>query len=395
MINFIIQENLGVLHLNSKKQLIVDVIARVLADKISFHQALQILNVSESTLRRYIKNFLDSGSSFVIHKNSNKKPWNRMPADKEQKIIQLCKDKYYDYNRTHAREEIESNEGLIIPKETFNRICTRNNILTKNIKVKRKKSRARRERMSQIGNMIQLDGSPHLWFGHKKSCLVIAIDDATSDILYGEFSPTETTFACMNVIKKVFINNGVFQILYVDRAGMFGRNEVNCFGSLKRTGFSSLKFCLEKFGVNIIFAQSAEAKGRVERAFKTLQDRLLPELRSRGVRTISEANNYFNNVYLPKHRANFAVEAFKKESGFTKLLPSVDLNEKFYMIEKRVIKNDHTFSLNKKILDIDFKEENFSGKEVEIRTFPNGRVSYYVDEKEVWLKNQVRIKFIS
>jgi hypothetical protein len=82
--------------------------------------------------------------------------------------------------------------------------------------------------------MIQLDGSPHKWFGLKKTCLVIAIEDATSEILYGEFSPTETTFACMNVIKKLIEDRGVFQILYVDKAGIFGRTPVNHANSVKR-----------------------------------------------------------------------------------------------------------------------------------------------------------------
>ncbi len=84
--------------------------------------------------------------------------------------------------------------------------------------------------------MVQMDGSPHKWFGLSEACPVIAIDDATSDILYGEFSPTETTFVCTNVTKNILKNHGIFQILYVDKAGIFGKNLTNIFGAVKREG---------------------------------------------------------------------------------------------------------------------------------------------------------------
>ena len=116
-------------------------------------------------------------------------------------------EKYHDYNRTHAREKLIELENLNISKATFNRICNRNNILKKNIKRRKKISRSRRERMKQTGLLLQMDGSPHKWFGVRKTCLVIMIEDAT-----------------------------------------------NNFGAVKREGFSSLKTCLEKFSIQVVFA---------------------------------------------------------------------------------------------------------------------------------------------
>lgn len=376
------------LNLNSSEQLKLDVISKLHAEKINVKQAIKILNKSESTIFRYLREFRLSGASFVKHKNSNKCPQNRTDKELEEEIIKLCKGDYKNFNRTHAREEILAKTNLKVTKSTFNRICNRNALLLKRVKKRKPKNRRRRERMKQVGIMLQLDGSPHRWFGRNKTCLVIIIDDATSDILYGEFSPTETTFACMNVVKKVLQRFGSFQVLYTDKAGIFGKNPVNHFDAVKRDGFSSLKECISKFNINIIYAHSPEAKGRVERAFKTLQDRLVAEMELEGIRTIDEANNYFNNVYLKKHRDNFAVSAVDPESGFTPILKSVDLNQYFYMKETRKIKNDHTFQFKGSVYDLELGKESLSGKELEIRSYPSGKVRYYVDEEEVKLREQ-------
>lgn len=380
---------LGVLILKANEQLKLDVVSRVHSGKISFQHALKILNISESTLFRYLKKYKEIGAGFTIHKNSSNPPSNKTKSFDEAKIVLLCKEKYHDYNRTHAREKLIELEHISIPKATFNRICNRNNLLKKNSRRKKKISRSRRDRMKQTGLLLQMDGSPHKWFGFRKTCLVIIIEDATSEILYGEFSPTETTFACMNVSKKVLKEHGAFQVLYVDKAGIFGKDVTNNFGAVKREGFSSLKMCLEKFGIQIVFAHSPEAKGRVERAFRTLQDRLVPEMRSAGIRTFKQANEFFNNVFLPEHTKRFAVLPDENESAFVPVLPSVNLDEQFYMLEKRLIKNDHTFSLKNKIYDVIHNNQFYSGKEIEIRSYPKGQVRYFIDDKEIEIKKAI------
>ena len=288
------------LRLRTQQQIKVDIISRIHQGKITFNQAQKILNISERTLYRYLSKYSLEGIRFIQHKNSNKIPKNKINPELELQILSLCKQIYFDFNRTHAMEKLKENHQIEIKKSTFNDLCNRHNILNKNKKRRKKTPRARRERMKEKGLMIQMDGSPHRWFGPKKTCLVIAIDDATSEILYGEFSPTETTFACMNVIKKVLTNHGVFQLLYVDKAGIFGRNPTNNFEAVKREGFSSLKECLLKFNIHTISAHSPQAKGRVERAFNTLQDRVPPEMRLANIKTILEANKYFNEIICPK-----------------------------------------------------------------------------------------------
>lgn len=367
--------------LNAKEQLKLDVVSKVFSGKIRPETALKILNCSERTLFRYLKKFKLEGALFVKHKNTGNRPANKINLDLEQSIVEICKDRYHDFNRTHALEFLNEKEKIKIPKDTFNRICNRNNILNKRLKKRRSKIKRRRERMPEQGLMVQLDGSPHRWFGLRKTCLVIAIDDANSEIVYGEFSQTETTFACMNVIKGVLREKGSFEVLYVDKAGIYGRDQLTSF-STKRDGFSNMKERLNTYDIKVIFAHSPEAKGRVERAFNTLQDRLIAELRLNNINKIEDANKYLREVYLPAHNKKFTIP-----NVASSYIPVIgDLDKEFYMSIKRIIKNDHTFRNENKIYDIQKNELNYSGKEVEIRSYPDGKVLYFVDDIEISLK---------
>ncbi len=138
--------------------------------------------------------------------------------------------------------------------------------------------------MAQAGLMIQMDGSHHRWFGDRETCLIAAIDDATSEVVAAEFFEGETTFGCLKTLHEIVSKKGVFKILYVDRAGLYG--------GIKRHGFSQVARALEEIGAQIIYANSPEAKDRVERLFQTLQDRLVPELRLSKIRTIEQANDF-------------------------------------------------------------------------------------------------------
>jgi hypothetical protein len=116
--------------------------------------------------------------------------------------------------------------------------------------------------MQQTGLMLQMDGSPHRWFGDKPSCLIAAIDDADSDVPFGEFFPAEDTISCMRILQQIVKKRGIFNILYVDRAGIFG--------GPKRAHFSQVKRALGELGIQVIFANSPEAKGRIERVLSGL-----------------------------------------------------------------------------------------------------------------------------
>lgn len=165
--------------------------------------------------------------------------------------------------------------------------------------------------MSSPGLLLQMDGSSHRWFGDKKSCLIAIIDDATSK-LYAEFFPSETTQGCLKVLRDFIKKNGLFTALYVDKAGIFG--------GPKRCHFSQVKRACEELGIEIIFANSPQGKGRIERAFDTLQDRLAPEFRMRNITNMQGANEFLQKYFIPQTwQKKFIVQPEIAKNEFTSL----------------------------------------------------------------------------
>jgi transposase len=375
--------------LNSNEQLKLDVIGKVLQQKITRKSAQQILNVSERTLRRYVKAYEEDGPLFVKHGNWKNTPANKTLEPLKEDIIALIQEKYYDFNRKHASEKLNEVEGIPIGYDTLNRWCNEKKILTKKANKRKRKKHYRRNRMKQKGLMIQMDGSPEVWFGLKKHSLVIAIDDADGEIIAGNFAPTETTFSCMNVIKDVLRKRGIFNLLYVDKAGIFGSNHLTKFG-VKREGFSQLRQRLQEQNIQVIHAHSAQAKGRVERAFNTLQDRLIPEMRLAGIRNIKEANKYFNEYFLPEiFNKKYTVTPESEESAFIPILPSVNIDELFYRSETRVVRKDHTISFKGKTIDLEKIDDDIVDKEIELRFYPDESVRLFLSKKELYFKENM------
>lgn len=321
----------------TKDQLKLEVIVKIEARRLTRGEGLQLLDVSERTLKRYLKGYREKGIGFLRHGNCLRKPVNKISDDIKREAQRLIQEKYYDFNMLHAAEKIEEELGLKIRRETFRSWCHEINHV-KRAKHRRCKPRFHRDRMRQPGLLLQMDGSHHRWFGDYESCLIAAIDDATSEVVHAEFSEGETTVACLHVLKQIIEKKGAFQVLYVDRAGVFG--------GPKRSNFSQVERALSELGIQIIYAQSPEGKGRIERLFNTMQDRLIPEMRLNKIRTMPDANEYLQTQYLPhQHNPRFAVQAINPQSAYKPLAPNTDLEGIFCIKEYRTIGRDHTVSL--------------------------------------------------
>jgi transposase len=308
----------------------------VRSGELSTKEALTLLDVSERTLRRWLRAFEKEGLAFYRHGNKGKAPANKKPDELKSQVMKFVEAELYDFNMLHALEKIESKFSLKINRETFRRWCHEKGMV-KQAHKRRAKPRYKRPRFSRYGFMLQLDGSPHRWFGSEESCLIAVIDDATSEVLRGEFFPTESMFATFSVLSKIFAKHGLPSVIYVDRAGMYGGQ--------KRTNFSQLVRALEELTVQIIYANSPEGKGRIERLFRTLQDRLIPEMRIAGIRDSIEATHYINSVYLPNHHnPRFSVKAQSQTPAWRPLAINQRLEDVFCIKEKRRVARDHTFS---------------------------------------------------
>ena len=362
--------------MSAQEQLELDIVVKIASGLLPRKEGQAILNVSERTLRRYLSDYSKLGVLFVKHGNYDRTPANHTGSELKLQVQQLVKDKYFDFNLTHCLEKLKMDEQIVINRETFRQWCHEIKMV-KRAKRRTSKMRRQRDRMQQTGLMLQMDGSPHHWFGGKPSCLIAAIDDADGDVPFGEFFPAEDTISCMRVLQKIIEKCGIFQILYVDRAGIFG--------GPKRCHFSQVKRALKELGIHVIFANSPEAKGRIERLWDTLQDRLIPEMRIRGIESYGSANSFLQEDFLPNEYANkFKVTPANLQSAYKPLPNGKDLNEIFCLKHDRKVNRDHTFSWNSEIYRIDsFLKYSIHKQKLEIRTYQDLTWKVFFAGKEI------------
>lgn len=344
--------------MKTKDQLKLEIIYKIRSGHMSRFDGQTILQISERTLRRYLREYDNEGIAFLRHGNCHRSPPNKLPDELKKTVLRLIQEKYFDFNVSHLREKLNEELGQLIKYETLRKWCHEIHHV-KRAKKRRSKPRRLRTRMSQAGLMIQLDGSHHSWFGGRFLCLMAAVDDATGEV-FAQFYEGETTLACMDFLESFVRRKGMFKVLYTDKAGVYG--------GIKRENFSQVERALGELGTQVIYAHSPEAKGRVERLFNTLQDRLVAELRLYGIGTLSEANKYLLDVYLPKHNEKHQILAHNHVSAYRSLPPDLDLAEVFSVKEYRIVGKDHTVSLHgEKWMIADPIRESIARQKIEIK----------------------------
>lgn len=359
-------------------QLCLELVSKVCSGQMRREQAEQLLQVNERTLRRYLKQYREHGIGFIRHGNKGRAPVNKKDDFVKRRVQEVMKEKYFDFNMEHAREKIREETGWDIKRETFRSWCMEVGMVKK-AKKRRSRPRYKRERMPQPGLLVQMDGSTHRWFDDRETCLIAIIDDATSTVLAAEFFEGETTFACLKVLSEVVSRYGVFRGLYVDRAGLYG--------GIKRQGFSQVKRAVEEIGSHVIFANSPEAKGRVERLFGTLQDRLVAEMRLNKIRTIDQANEYLKTVYLPhQHNPRFSVQAHNTQPAWLPLPAYLTCDAVFCIKEHRVVGRDHTVSFAaQRYMIADALKYSIHNQRIEIRVQNDGSWTAHFADKPLKL----------
>lgn len=364
--------------MDAKTQLKFDVIVKVDQGKLSTGNAAKLLAKSRRTVERYLAAYRRDGLLSMMHKNANSAPANKTPDGVKKKIQHLIKTKYYDFNLTHLGEKLADDENIRINRETLRQFAHEINHV-KRAKKRRRIIRKRRDRMASPGLLLQLDGSFHKWFGDEETCLLAVIDDADSE-LHAEFFPSENTAACMKLLKDVVSHKGIFQALYVDRAGLYA--------GPKRCNFSQVERACNELGIEIIYANSPEAKGRIERSFNTIQDRLVPELRILKIEDMEGANNYLKTEFIPNYWARkIMVKPDVKVSNYRRVGKSVRLDDIFVQKEHRRVNNDHTFSFKSVIYAIDSGLKCSAAKQtVEIVIDPFGGFKVFFAGRELGIR---------
>jgi|SaaInlStandDraft_6_1057023.scaffolds.fasta_scaffold01710_5 transposase-like protein len=354
------------------------IVNKFLCGKLYREEASRLLNVSERSITRYAKSITKLGVLGIKHGNYGRKYKTKYSVSLKQQVIDLFKSKYMDFNLTHFSEILENTHEIKINYNTLWKWFSSERLI-KNPRRKRRKKHMYRPRLPQEGLMLQMDGCHHRFNGKDEWCLISAIDDATSEIPYAEFFKGETTVACMKVLKNIIELKGVPKAIYTDRAGWAGGN--------KRTEFCNFKTACDKLGIQILFANSPEAKGRIERSFRTFQDRLVPELRISNITKMNEANTYLRDVFLKKYwNEQKVIAPMNPETAYEPLSPWLKLDEIMCLIEERKVGSDHTTSFKGKRYLIIPQHCSVAGYMASFKTNLEGKVRVFVMDQEVKTK---------
>jgi hypothetical protein len=326
---------MGNIIMSSKEREQAKVFDRLKRGEITQKIAAEILEISDRWVRTKFDRFLIDGDAGLVHKNRGNPSKKRLSKNIEAILIDLLTNQLQGAGPTFIAEKLDELKGIKLNRETLRLWMMRNGFWSK--KRKRCTHRKRRDRKACFGIMIQLDGSPHDWFeGRGPKCtLLVFIDDATSRIVWLEFAKSESTEALMKATKKYMQKFGRPVSFYVDFGGVFSVNTNNP----NRDKITQFERACKELGIEIIHAHSPQAKGRVERANQTLQDRLVKELRLAGISTMDEANVFVQTGYIEKHNAKFAVQATNPIDAH-RSSKKFDLDKIFCMRETRMLQND-------------------------------------------------------
>lgn len=320
------------------------IIHQALDQKITQVAAAEVLGLSDRQLRRLIKRVRTEGDDGICHRSRGRTSNHRIPRKIKTRALRLFKHEYADFNLVHATEKLSEIHGITISDETLRLWLNEASIPYK--KRRARKHRQRRERRACFGELVQIDGSHHDWFeGRGPACVFMGyIDDATGSV-FGRFYDYEGTMPAMDSMKQYIRQYGVPQSVYLDKHTTYKSwakptIEEQLSGQEPMSHFEKSLAALE---VEVIHANSPQAKGRVERLFKTLQDRLIREMRLQRVKSVEEANAFLD-VYLPKHNKKFRKQARQKADLHRPALHARELDRIFCIREERTIKNDFTIA---------------------------------------------------
>lgn len=334
------------------------VIQNTIDGKFTRAEAAQILGISVRQVRRLCRKVEKEGNRGIIHGLKGLPSNHQLPAGRIDDALEKVKSFYPDFGPTFANEKLFENHGVRISVNTLRKVMIGEGLYQP--KVHKPKHRKWRERRHCVGMLVQLDGSEHAWFEKRgpKCVLLIFIDDATSRILYGRFITVEDTENLMACAKAYLKLHGRPVAFYVDKDSIYKVNrQANIDEELRdETPLSQFTRAMGELDVQMIFANSAQAKGRVERGFRTHQDRLVKELRLAGISDM-EAANKFLETYIPKHNAKFAVASASPADAHRALLGAHKLDQILCRKLDRTLSNDYTLRYENKFLQLEPQQD--------------------------------------
>jgi len=353
----------------------VSVIQNLADGKITQIDAANITGLSTRQIRRLLTDVRTQGIIALVHRSRGKPSHAAKELTLKDKILTLCKTTYSGFGPTLASEMIEERDNLYIHPETLRLWFIEAGIEYN--KRKSKQHRSWRLRKEHAGQMLQMDGSHHKWFRgiDREYVLMGYVDDARGRV-FGHFYEYEGIMPAMDSFKRYIKHYGIPQSVYLDKHSTYKSTKKLSLDDELNNQKSLTQFAraLSELGVDIIYANSPQAKGRVERSFKTHQDRLIKQMSLEGIKTIKDANRFLHSYYIPKHNRKFSVKAKNKADLHTPIPKSIDLDRVFSVKSKATLRNDFTIQHNNKFYQI---LDTTRAREVTLEERLNGKLYIY------------------
>ncbi len=349
----------------------LSILSRYEAAEFSQLEAAELLGVGERTFRRWRQRYEEDGEAGLLDRRLGKISGKRVPADREMEVEALYRGRYSGFTAKHFHEHLVRDHQFAWGYTWTKTFLHSRGLLER--APRRGAHRRKRPRRPLPGMMLHQDGSRHTWLGGQPALdLIVTLDDATSEVLSAFLVEEEGTASTFRALAEVFDRHGLPLSLYTDRGSHYFRTP-EAGGKVDRASLTQVGRALDHLGVEHIAAYSPQARGRSERVFQTLQDRLTKELALAEIVTVEAANAFIRDTYIPAHNARFAVKAEQEGSAFI-AISGIDLGEILCIQEERQVGNDNCVSFNRLKLQIPASplRPHFVKARVKVRQYHDG-----------------------
>jgi transposase len=362
----------GILTMSQKEIDRLEIIKKIESKELKVEEGAELIGISERQTYRVLKKVKEEGSKGIIHKLRGKKSNRGYPEELKEKVIRIYRGSYSDYGPSLFTEQLVENHNISLDHETIRR-WLRAKAITTSMRKKRP-HRRKRERRSCCGEMLQFDGSHHDWFEGRgaECCLLNCVDDSTGKV-YLRFAVSENTQDVLLTLWEYVTSYGIPRSIYTDRYKIYkAEGQLTDFGR-----------AMKELNVETIYAHSPQAKGRVERVNRTLQDRLIKALRQEGISNIAEANKYVQKKFIKKYNQRFAVNL--ESPDIHRQTDEYDLKNIFCYKTSRKVRNDYTINLAGGYIQLLKGESPLPrpGQIVIISRWLNGQLHIYFNGQEL------------
>ena len=353
-----------------------EVYGRTRSRLLSQAEAAEVLGVSERTFRRWRDRYEAEGADGLYDRRLGRVSARRAPVDEVVRVLELFDTRYWDFTAKHFHEKLVAEHDC---ERSYNWVrLTLQARGRMRAAPRRGAHRRKRPRRALPGMMLHQDGSHHAWVPGRRWDLIVTMDDATSEIYSAFFVDEEGTMSSFRALSEVIRERGLFCSLYADRASHYWHTP-EAGGTVDKDKPTQVGRALQQLDIELIAAYSPEARGRSERAFGTLQDRLVKELALAGIATVEAADRFIADTYLPDHNRRFTTQPELEDSAFVPLEHPGQIDDILCRRTERTVARDNTVRYERRVLQIPATpaRHHYVKARVRVHEYPDGTLALF------------------